>query len=721
MAPVRMGRRDRCRSAAAGNLRDDVRYLLNHDGLPLARTVTRTLDLESDDHGLVSDATVDLRQTLASDLTIAIERGDLDQMSFAPAPPARNGTTTTPTGASSSSSSSSTPRPSPTRPTRPPSSRSAARPTSTTSPAGSSSNATPPPSRSTCEGGTLHHPRPPPVGNREHIPTNQSEGTTPMFEVIPTSSQALPREADLYRRGAGRMRMADVIARGGVSGGDGPTMLDMVRRQISAALDEREALRTQAATVESAIAERDGGAPTAEELEQVRGFRTQIAAIDARINGDGTDDNPGLRAREAELVAHADADRRARDEAQRLAELGGAGPDPVGDTGRRGLDDGPGAGLPYDHAARGGELHSIYRSNPGLSFFRDALWANTGDSAAQERMARSLRFEIDVARRAGQPIMNRGDELRAATTSSFANLVIPAYLVDEAALYARAGAPLLQALRHVPLPPSGMTVNLGRVTTPTLAGVQASENTAPTSQDMVVTAYNPPVVTITGKHTLSRQSVDRGEIVDEIVVQDLFGSYYQVLDTQLISGSGASGQHLGLLNVSGVDAVTYTDAPPTAAELYPKLADAAQQIATNRKLPMDLWVLHSRRWGFLSAAVDSQGRPLIVPVPLAQNPQGTGGVASRPHRLHPPGRGSAAGPQRSGQPRRVDERGPHRSAHGRCSGVRRERRRARMFNFDQLAAESVTMAVLGYSAFGSGRYPSSISVIAGTGLATLTF
>lgn len=69
--------------AAAGCLHDDVRYLFNHTGMPLARTVPGTLELAEDDHGLLSDATVDLRQHVASDLTIAIDLRNVDQMSFA--------------------------------------------------------------------------------------------------------------------------------------------------------------------------------------------------------------------------------------------------------------------------------------------------------------------------------------------------------------------------------------------------------------------------------------------------------------------------------------------------------------------------------------------------------------------------------------------------------------------------------------------------------------
>lgn len=64
--------------------RDDVRLLIEHEGLPLARTVSRTLTLEADDVGLLADApSLDLRNPRAQELLSVIERGDADQMSFA--------------------------------------------------------------------------------------------------------------------------------------------------------------------------------------------------------------------------------------------------------------------------------------------------------------------------------------------------------------------------------------------------------------------------------------------------------------------------------------------------------------------------------------------------------------------------------------------------------------------------------------------------------------
>lgn len=59
----------------------DCRFLFNHDGLPLARTLSGTLVLNDMADALQSVATLDLRQNLANDLAVAIERGDVNQMS----------------------------------------------------------------------------------------------------------------------------------------------------------------------------------------------------------------------------------------------------------------------------------------------------------------------------------------------------------------------------------------------------------------------------------------------------------------------------------------------------------------------------------------------------------------------------------------------------------------------------------------------------------------
>lgn len=61
----------------------DVAFLVNHDGMTLARTKSGTLELDEDDVGLHSVAQLDTRIGAVNDLVVAAERGDVDEMSFA--------------------------------------------------------------------------------------------------------------------------------------------------------------------------------------------------------------------------------------------------------------------------------------------------------------------------------------------------------------------------------------------------------------------------------------------------------------------------------------------------------------------------------------------------------------------------------------------------------------------------------------------------------------
>ena len=60
----------------------DVPLLFNHDGMPIASTGGGTMRLSEDSAGLKVDADLDRRQSLTNDICIALERGDLKQMSF---------------------------------------------------------------------------------------------------------------------------------------------------------------------------------------------------------------------------------------------------------------------------------------------------------------------------------------------------------------------------------------------------------------------------------------------------------------------------------------------------------------------------------------------------------------------------------------------------------------------------------------------------------------
>ncbi|ASZ74089.1 capsid maturation protease [Mycobacterium phage Squint] len=61
----------------------DLHLLVNHAGTPLARTKSGTLDLSVDDKGLKVVARLDKRDPDVQSLAVKMERGDMDEMSFA--------------------------------------------------------------------------------------------------------------------------------------------------------------------------------------------------------------------------------------------------------------------------------------------------------------------------------------------------------------------------------------------------------------------------------------------------------------------------------------------------------------------------------------------------------------------------------------------------------------------------------------------------------------
>lgn len=64
--------------------RDNVRLLVNHEGVPLASSGAGTMTLGTDERGLFVDVDeLDLANPTAQELVSAMTRGDIDQMSFA--------------------------------------------------------------------------------------------------------------------------------------------------------------------------------------------------------------------------------------------------------------------------------------------------------------------------------------------------------------------------------------------------------------------------------------------------------------------------------------------------------------------------------------------------------------------------------------------------------------------------------------------------------------
>lgn len=355
-----------------------------------------------------------------------------------------------------------------------------------------------------------------------------------------------------------------------------------------------------------------------------------------------------------------------------------------------------------------------YTENSGNSFIADAFNAQyKGDYSAQDRLARHTREE--------------SIERRDVGTGQFSGLVIPQYLVDLAAPFARAGRPTADFAtnKHV-LPAAGMTLNISRMTTGTSTAVQATENSAVSETDSDDTLLTIDVRTIAGQQDLSKQVIERGSGVDAFVVQDLIRGWHTTLDNQILNGDGTSGTMLGIDNQSGTNGVTFTEASPTVALLYPKLADSYQQIQTSVFMNPTHWIMHPRRLAFLLSGVDLQDRPLVLPAP------------NGPFNAVAVGAGAASygnsGYTMFGLPIIADAN--VRTDAGAGSDEDRiycvtapelhlweQAGSPFALTFDATGAGSLTVksVVYGYSAFSAGRYPGAVSVISGTGLVAPSF
>ena len=236
-----------------------------------------------------------------------------------------------------------------------------------------------------------------------------------------------------------------------------------------------------------------------------------------------------------------------------------------------------------------------YSQRSDASFIRDAYNAQfNNDFQAKERLARHMNEERV--------------ERRDVTSANFAGLVVPQYLTELAAPFARAGRPVADIARKHQLPADGLTISISKVTTGTAVATQ-TEGAGVQETNMDDTKLDISVITKAGMQNVSRQSLERGTNVDSLVMADLVSAYHTNVDSSVVAE----------LLASAGQSVTYTDASPSVAELYPKLLDAVQKIQTNFFGGPNVIVMHPRRLAWILSALDSSNRPLAVPTANGQS------------------------------------------------------------------------------------------------------
>ena len=270
----------------------------------------------------------------------------------------------------------------------------------------------------------------------------------------------------------------------------------------------------------------------------------------------------------------------------------------------------------YDDVARVGREERTYNKGndpTGEGFIRDVtVQFLTGDVRSSTRLAQHMHEER--VERAGQVFRAAGD----ATTGAFAGLTVPQYLTDMYAPNAAALRPFADVCNKHPLPASGMSVNISRITTATSVALQATELSAVSATSIDDTLLTINVQTAAGQQTLSRQALERGTGVESVVMDDLFRRYATTLDNTLLNQATN-----GLTNVATNTA--YTDTTPTGPELYPKIlgAQSAVDVALMGFGSPDVAVMHSRRWAWLQSQLTSSwpmiSQPNIAPQVAGNN------------------------------------------------------------------------------------------------------
>jgi hypothetical protein len=249
----------------------------------------------------------------------------------------------------------------------------------------------------------------------------------------------------------------------------------------------------------------------------------------------------------------------------------------------------------YDEVMRVGSEERTYRRDQdptGRQFLQDVCRQFLyGDVAASSRLAQHMQEER--VERAGYLTRAAGD----TTTVNWSGLVVPQYLVDMVAPAVANLRPFAdEACNHHPLPADGMSVNISRVTTATQAGLQSAELATVPTQSADDTLLTIPVQTAAGYQNVSRQAIDRGQGIEDTILQDLFSRYVTDEDNQLLNQATT-----GLLAVAGSQ--TWTQGTPTGAGLYGQIQAAAsgvEQAMLAMGSPSHV-VMHSRRWYWLSS------------------------------------------------------------------------------------------------------------------------
>ena len=255
-----------------------------------------------------------------------------------------------------------------------------------------------------------------------------------------------------------------------------------------------------------------------------------------------------------------------------------------------------------------------YDKGSESSFYRDMIAANLRND--QEAWSRLTRHQQEVA-------IETRDTTRV--DGSGGDFVPPLYLTNEFSEFARAASVTRNLATAMALPAGTDSINIPAITVGTRAGFQAADASstyAPTSpRDLTTATVTAPVRTISGFLNVSIQLLEQSPIasgLDRLVFGDLIADQALQLNTAVAgNGDGTSGGIRGYTNL-GTDTTngvitTWTESTPSVTGFIGALSKAISGVVTNRFRDVSGVVMSPSTWYWLTAQVDGNSRPIIVP------------------------------------------------------------------------------------------------------------
>ncbi len=284
-----------------------------------------------------------------------------------------------------------------------------------------------------------------------------------------------------------------------------------------------------------------------------------------------------------------------------------------------------------------------YRQDSPYSYLQDR-WRADRNPSARERLKRHAQ-EMDRLRTAeiarAKRASDNGDfEFRVnpgLATGQGGELIPPAWLNEYFATAPRPARVLAALAPNFPLPAGCQSVNVPRITTGTSNAVIVP-GAADDDVDVLTAASSSQVVTLTGQADVSLQALELsplGAALDWAFFTDMAEAYDSDLEYQLTNGTGpatagALDQLLGIMNVTGINSVTYTSASPTGSGMFPYFGQMAAKIGDNRGLSPEIFLMRTARWGWLMTSEDSSLRPLEIPTLAGGSPECPGSLIGWP-------------------------------------------------------------------------------------------